>query len=29
MNEVELEAWKAFVVVVKNFLGNKKVWNYA
>ena len=24
MNEVELEAWKAFVLVVKNFLGNNK-----
>ena len=24
MNEVELEAWKAFVVVVKNFRDNKK-----
>ena len=29
MNEVELEAWKAFVLVVKNFLGNNKVRNYA
>lgn len=28
MNEVELEAWKAFIVVVKNFLGNKKATNY-
>ena len=27
MNEVELEAWKAFVLVVKNFLGNSR--NYA
>ena len=24
MNEVELEAWKAFVLVFKNFLGNNK-----
>ena len=29
MNEVELEAWKAFVMVVKNFLGNNKARNYA
>ena len=29
MNEVELEAWKAFVLVVKNFLGNNKATNYA
>lgn len=29
MNEVELEAWKAFVLVVKNFLGNNKANNYA
>ena len=29
MNEVELEAWKAFVLVVKNFLGNSKARNYA
>ena len=29
MNEVELQAWKAFVRVVKNFLGNKKARNYA
>jgi len=29
MNEVELEAWKAFVLVVKNFLGNNKARNYA
>ena len=29
MKEVELEAWKAFVLVVKNFLGNKKATNYA
>ena len=29
MNEVELEAWKPFVLVVKNFLGNNKAWNYA
>ncbi|CAM1301858.1 Uncharacterised protein r2_g1166 [Pycnogonum litorale] len=28
MNEVELEAWKAFVLVVKNFLGNNKAGNY-
>ena len=28
MNEVELEAWKAFVLVVKNFLGNNKARNY-
>ena len=28
MNEVELEAWKAFVLVVKNFLGNTKAGNY-
>ena len=28
-NEVELEAWKAFVLVVKNFLGNNKARNYA
>ena len=29
MNEVELEAWKAFVLVVKNCLGNNKARNYA
>ena len=29
MNEVELEAWKAFVLVVKNLLGNNKARNYA
>ena len=29
MNEVELETWKAFVLVVKNFLGNNKAINYA
>ena len=29
MNEVELEAWKAFVLVVKNILGNNKGKNYA
>ena len=29
MNEVELEAWKAFVLVVKNFCGNNKARNYA
>ena len=29
MNEAELEAWKAFVLVVKNFLGNNKPRNYA
>ena len=28
MNEVELEVWKAFVLVVKNFLGNNKARNY-
>ena len=28
MKEVELEAWKAFVLVVKNFLGNNKARNY-
>ena len=28
MNEVELEAWKEFVLVVKNFLGNNKARNY-
>ena len=27
MNKVELEAWKAFVLVVKNFLGNNKASN--
>ena len=29
MNEVELEAWKAFVLAVKNFLVNSKARNYA
>ena len=29
MNEVELEAWKAFVLVVKKFIGNNKARNYA
>ena len=29
MNEVEPEAWKAFVLVMKNFLGNNKARNYA
>ena len=29
INEVKLEAWKAFVLVVKNFLGNTKTINYA
>ena len=29
MNEVELEAWKAFVLVVKSFLGYNKVRKYA
>ena len=29
MNEVELEAWIAFVLVVKNFLGNNKARNHA
>ena len=29
MNEVELEALKAFVLLVKNFLGNNKARNYA
>ena len=28
MNKVELEAWKAFVLVVKNFLGYNKARNY-
>ena len=28
MNEVKLEAWKAFVLVVKNFLGNNKARKY-
>lgn len=28
MNKLELEAWKAFVLVVKNFLGNTKASNY-
>ena len=29
MNKVELEVWKAFVLVVKNFLVNNKARNYA
>ena len=29
MNKVELEPWKAFVLVVKNFLGKNKARNYA
>ena len=29
MNEVELEAWKAFVLIVKKFLGNNEATNYA
>ena len=29
MNQEELEAWKAFVLIVKNFLGNNKARNYA
>ena len=29
MNENELEAWKAFVLVVKNFLGKNNARNYA
>ena len=29
MNKVELEAWKAFVLVFKNFFGNNKARNYA
>ena len=29
MNEVELEAWKTSVLVVKNFFGNNKASNYA
>ena len=29
MNEVELEAWNSFVLVVNNLLGNNKVRNYA
>lgn len=28
MNEVELETWKAIILVVKNFLGNNKASNY-
>ena len=28
MNELELQVWKAFVLVVKNFLGNNKARNY-
>ena len=29
MNKVEMEVWKAFLLVVKNFLGNNKARNYA
>ena len=29
MNKVELEAWKAFILLVKKFLGNNKDRNYA
>ena len=29
MNEVELEVWKAFVLVMKKFFGNNKARNYA
>ena len=29
MNDAELEAWRAFVLVVKNLLGNNKARNYA
>ena len=29
MNKVELETWKEFVLVVKNFLSNNKPRNYA
>ena len=29
MNELELEAWKAFDLAVKNFLGNNEARNYA
>ena len=29
MNDKEKTAWLSFVVVVKNFLGNKKAENYA
>ena len=29
MNEVELEAWKAFALVVNNVFGNNKARNYA
>ena len=29
MNEVQIEAWKAFVLVIKNFLSNNKARNYA
>ena len=29
MNKMEPEAWKAFILVVKNFLGNNKARNYA
>jgi hypothetical protein len=28
MNEIESCAWSSFVLVVKNFLGNKKADNY-
>ena len=28
MTKLELEVWKAFVMVVKNFLGNNKSSNY-
>jgi hypothetical protein len=28
MNEIESRAWSSFVLVVKNFLGNKKADNY-
>ena len=28
MTKLELEAWKAFVLIVKNFLGNNKAGNY-
>jgi hypothetical protein len=28
MNEIELCAWSSFVLIVKNFLGNKKADNY-
>ena len=29
MKEMELEWWKAFVLVAKNIAGNNKAWNYA